>query len=188
MAKQSNRVFLRTMGLAALSSAILSTGWTAASAASPEDEIARLNRVRQSLFEDLVKARADAAATRAELEAMSKARDQAEAELARMKLEAASAKSPDPQNVPATASVVQSRKVQVDPRAPGRSSSRPAAAPSVPRSASSLKASEPRRRKTPMAPSARVIKPVTASVVSRPAPRSPEGSGLPSVLRLQDPQ
>jgi hypothetical protein len=47
----------------------------------------RLNRVRQTLFEELVKTRAEAATARTELEAVSKARDQAEAELGRLKQE-----------------------------------------------------------------------------------------------------
>lgn len=64
--------------------------------ASPEDEIARLNRVRANLFEELVKMRAEAATTRSELDAAVKARDAAEAEVARLRQEAASAKAATP--------------------------------------------------------------------------------------------
>jgi rare lipoprotein A (peptidoglycan hydrolase) len=70
----------------------LGVGWATESAASPEDEIARLDRVRANLFEELVKARAEAAAVRAELEAVIRARDAARAELARLKQKAASTK------------------------------------------------------------------------------------------------
>ena len=68
---------------AALTAAGFLFCYGAAWAASPEEEIDRLNRVRQTLFEELVKTRAEAARAKAELEAASKARDQAEAELAR---------------------------------------------------------------------------------------------------------
>jgi hypothetical protein len=64
--------------------------------ASPEGEIARLNRVRANLFEELVKSRAEAASARAELEAAIQARDAAEAELARLRQQAANAKPADP--------------------------------------------------------------------------------------------
>src|SRR3712207_8905868 len=74
------------LGIASVSGAV----------ASPEDEIARLNRVRANLFEELVKTRAEAASARAELEAAIQARDAAEAELVRLKQQAASAKPTNP--------------------------------------------------------------------------------------------
>lgn len=83
---------LQSFRIAVLTIAGLGVGWATESAASPEDEIARLDRIRATLFEELVKARAEAAAVRAELEAVIRARDAARAELARLKQKAASTK------------------------------------------------------------------------------------------------
>jgi plastocyanin len=86
-------------------------GWATESAASPEDEIARLDLVRANLFQELVEARAEAAAVRAELETAIRARDAARAELARFKQETAAAKAAGP----APASQVAHGPQQLDP-------------------------------------------------------------------------
>ena len=74
---------LKTTSIAAAAFG-LGIGWLSLADASPEEEIARLDRVRQNLFEELVQTRREVASVRAELEAMTRARDQAEAELARL--------------------------------------------------------------------------------------------------------
>jgi hypothetical protein len=82
---------LKTTSIAAAAFG-LGIGWLSLADASPEEEIARLDRVRQNLFEELVQTRREVASVRAELEAMTRARDQAETELARLKQQAASPK------------------------------------------------------------------------------------------------
>jgi rare lipoprotein A (peptidoglycan hydrolase) len=89
----------------------LGISWATESAASPEDEIARLDQVRANLFQELVKARAEAAAVRAELEAAIKTRDAAEAALARFKQETPAAKAAGP----ALGSHVTHEPQQLDP-------------------------------------------------------------------------
>ena len=155
-------------------------------AASPEDEIARLDRVRTNLFEELVRTRGEAATARAERDEAVKARDAAEAELARLKQEAASAKpaSPvpnaetkaQPQHRAAAAASPVARRQSVRPAAP-------AATGSVPRT-STARAQQQVVRTSPT--------PRSAIRSSEPAPRQrapvARTQELPSVLRLQDPQ
>src|SRR5829696_8496494 len=87
---------LRCTTFALVTTVGLGTAGISAAAALPEDEIARLNRVRTNLFEELVKTRAEATTARAERDEALKARDAAEAELTRLKQEAASAKPASP--------------------------------------------------------------------------------------------
>jgi TolA-binding protein len=99
------RYILRTTSLAAVAAFGLGIGigWMSLANASPEEEIARLDRVRQKLFEELVQTRREAASARAELEEMRKARDQAEAELTRLRQESASPRhEAQTTNVPAS--------------------------------------------------------------------------------------
>jgi hypothetical protein len=185
----------RTIGFVAVATIGLSGSWTTVSAQSPENEIARLNRVRANLFEELVKTRAEAAAARAELDAAIKAREHAEAELARLKQEAASAKQPSPaparqtsvgpqQQVPnIIATKTQSRSVSSASRPRGRRNvpPTPTVTASVPRAAVSgsqpraMRASTTRRTTTGRA------KPS----LSGPATSTTQPQELPSVLRLQ---
>jgi hypothetical protein len=149
-----------------------------ASALSPEDEITRLNRVRQNLFEELVKTRAEAAAARAELEAMTRARDHAEAELARLRQQAASAK---PVDLPSTAAIPASPPAGESPR-----KRRPR--PSVSSSGTSNGAIVESRKVA--SPVRRAARPPAANRPAHASPGRPnaQAQGLPSVLRLQDPQ
>src|SRR4051812_24798537 len=87
---------LRSIGLTVVTAAGLGIAGMSAVAASPEDEIARLDRIRANLFEELVKTRAEAATVRSERDAALKERDAAEAELARLKQESAAAKPVNP--------------------------------------------------------------------------------------------
>jgi hypothetical protein len=156
--------------------------------ASPEDEIARLNRVRANLFEDLVKSRAEAASARAELEAAIQARDAAEAELARLRQQAANAKSADP--LPST-------EAKAEPQ------------PHVPKTASPAVRRQSARRPVPPGETGSIQRTATAGVQQRVGRTSParravarqtdqvprqraapvaRAQELPSVLRLQDPQ
>jgi TolA-binding protein len=97
------RYVLRTTSLAAVAAFGLGIGGMSLANASPEEEIARLDRVRQKLFEELVQTRREAASARAELEEMRKARDQAEAELTRLRQESASPRhEAQTTNVPAS--------------------------------------------------------------------------------------
>ena len=152
--------------------------------ASSEDEIARLNRVRANLFEELVKTRAEAASARAELEAAVKARDAAEAELARLKQQAVSAKPAN--RLPSTEA-----KAEPQPRAPKsappavrRQSARtvaPGETGSLQRTAMTCAQQRVRRS----SPTRRTVTRQTDQVPRPPVARA---QGLPSVLRLQDPQ
>ena len=81
---------LCSASLAVVAAVALSIACATRVVASPEDEVARLNRVRANLFEELVKTRAEVATARSELEAAVKARDAAEAEVTRLRQEAAS--------------------------------------------------------------------------------------------------
>src|SRR3712207_7795772 len=87
---------LRSTSFALVTAVGLGTAGVPVAVASPEDEVARLNRVRANLFEELVKTRAEAATARAERDEALKARDTAEAELNRLKQQAASAKPANP--------------------------------------------------------------------------------------------
>lgn len=157
----------------------------AGAVAAPEDEIARLNRVRANLFEELVKTRAEAAVARAELDAALKGREAAEAELVRLKQGLAGAKpavpvpsaeaKPEPQKPATAAASSATRRQSARPAAPGATGSiqktTAAAAPQR------VARSGPAQREA--------VRP------SRPAPRqpaAPAAQALPSVLRLQDPQ
>jgi hypothetical protein len=185
MSRSQTKQILRSTSCAVVVAVGLSIASVTSAVASPEDEIARLNRVRANLFEELVKTRAEAASARAELEAANKAREAAEAELARLKQEAASVK-------PATPVTNAETKSEPKPRATT------AASPTIRRQSVGLAAS---------GTTGSVQRTVAAStqqriVRSRPAPRVvtrridqaarqsavPIGRAqeLPSVLRLQD--
>ena len=154
--------------------------------ASPEDEIARLNRVRANLFEELVKTRAEVATARAELEAAIKARDAAEAEVTRLKQEAASAQPANP--VPSADTKAQPQRRATTTATPGarRQSVRPAA-PAVTGSVERPVTAGGQRRVARSSPAPRVTprQSETASPQAAPVARAQE---LPSVLRLQDPR
>jgi hypothetical protein len=184
MSRSRIKGILRTTGCAVVAVVGLGIASVTGAAASPEDEIARLNRVRANLFEELVKTRAEVAASRAELEAAVKEREAAEAELSRLKQEAASAKPvnpaprpearAEPQKPAANAATGKARRQVLRPAAPVATGSVPKAGAAADRHR--VARSEPVRR----------------SAV-RPAPRQPaapvaQAQGLPSVLRLQGPQ
>lgn len=153
--------------------------------ASPEDEVARLNRVRANLFEELVRTRAEAASARAELEAALKARDTAEAELARLK-EAGNAKPADPG--PSTAS-------KAEPKQPATTAASPAIRRQSTRRTAPGTTGSIQRTVTASAPQRLVRRDAASRAVARQANPAPRQSAplaraqeLPSVLRLQDPQ
>lgn len=157
MPHPSNKKALRAIGLAIVTAAGLGAGWATSSNASPEDEIARLNRVRESLFEELVKARKEAAAARAELEAVIKARDQAEAEFTRLKQETGGAK---PTTLP--------------PDRPANIQPQKKAAPSPSESTASIL--QPDQRKMARPPDQKTAVPTQSAVkvtAQRPVARSP---------------
>ncbi|MBD2750632.1 hypothetical protein IC232_28690 [Microvirga sp. BT688] len=175
---------LRFVSFALVASVGLGIAGTSPASAAPEDEIARLNRVRANLFEELVKIRAEAATARTERDEALKARDAAEAELTRLKQEAASAKPANPvpsaetkappQQRAATTASLTTRRQNMRPAAP-------AATGSVVRTATSNQ---------------RVVR---ANLNQRPTIRQSEpalrqgsqvvrAQALPSVLRLQDPR
>jgi hypothetical protein len=81
MSHQQFRGSLHSASLAVVAALGFGIACTTGVVASPEDEIARLNRVRANLFEELVKTRAEVATARSELEAAVKARDAVEADL-----------------------------------------------------------------------------------------------------------
>ena len=85
MARSQPKQILRSAGYAVVMAVGLSIVSVTGAVGSPEDEIARLNRVRGNLFEELVKTRAEAAIARSELDAARKARDAAEAEVKRLR-------------------------------------------------------------------------------------------------------
>jgi hypothetical protein len=155
--------------------------------ASPEDEIARLNRVRANLFEELVKSRAEAASARAELEAAIKARDAAEAELARLRQQAANAKSADP--LPSTEA-----KAEPQPHVPKTASPavrRQSARPVAPGETGSIQRTATagaQQRVVRTSPTRRTVARQTDQAPRQPAAPVARAQELPSVLRLQDPQ
>jgi hypothetical protein len=195
-----NKGALHSCCVTAVTAVALSVGWAAAYAASPEDEIARLNRVRQNLFEELVKTRAEAASARAELEAAIKTRDQAEAELARLKQEAASAKSaaeapdlqaniePHKRAADDVSATPRSRSVdsasQTDARRETRPPGRRPITVQVPRTAAS--GSQPCivQTATPKRTAAKQVK----LAPRRPATSTTRAQELPNLLRLQNSQ
>jgi len=160
-------------------------GTTPASAA-PEDEIARLNRVRANLFEELVKTRAEAATARSERDEALRGRNAAEAELTRLKQEAASAQPANP--VPSADTKAQPQRRATSTATPGarRQSGRPAA-PAVTGSVERPVTAGGQRRVARSSPAPRVTprQSETASPQAAPVARAQE---LPSVLRLQDPR
>jgi hypothetical protein len=163
----------------------LSIAWATGAGASPEDEIARLNRVRANLFEELVKTRAEAAAARAELDAAIKGREAAEAELARLKQEAAGVKPTNPvpsveanvapQEGATNAASRASRGQSVRPAAPGGTGSiqRTVTAGAQQHVARTNRAKRAVARQADQAPR-QLVAPDTRA------------QDLPSVLRLQD--
>jgi hypothetical protein len=175
---------LRFISFALVASVGLGIAGTSPASAAPEDEIARLNRIRANLFEELVKTRAGAAIARTERDEALKARDAAEAELTRLKQEAASAKPANPvpsaetkappQQRAATTALPTIRRQNMRPAAP-------AATGSVVRTATSnqrVVRANPNQRQT-----IRQSEPVPREAM--PVARAQE---LPSVLRLQDPR
>lgn len=154
--------------------------------AAPEDEVARLNRVRANLFEELVKTRAEAASARAELEAALKARDAAEAELARLKQEAASAKPVEPG--PSTVSKAEPKQRATNAASPTtRRQSTRRTAPGTTGSVQGAAAASAQQRLVRRSVASRAVARQT-----NPAPRQSaplvRAQELPSVLRLQVPQ
>jgi hypothetical protein len=176
MARSQPKQILRSAGYAVVMAVGLSIVSVTGAVGSPEDEIARLNRVRGNLFEELVKTRAEAAIARSELDAARKARDAAEAEVIRLKQEAASAKPANP--VPSAATSAQPQQnatTTASPAAP-RESVRPVA-PAATGSA---------QRTAKSAAQQRIVRTNQASRQSAaPVARVRE---LPSVLRLLDPR
>ena len=175
--------FLYSTSLAVAAAVGLSIACTTGVVASPEDEIARLNRVRSNLFEELVKTRAEVATARSELEAAVNARAAAEAEVTRLRQEAASAKSaPSVQsNVPPQQRTTKTASPALHKQ--GVRSAPPAATGSVLRTATA--GARQAVARTSPAPRAAVRQSDTASRQAAPVARAQE---LPSVLRLQDPR
>jgi hypothetical protein len=177
---------LRSTTFALVTTVGLGPAGISAAAASPEDEIARLNRVRTNLFEELVKTRAEATTARAERDEALKARDAAEAELTRLKQEAANAKLASPVLRAETKAQPQQRAAAAASPAARRQSVRPAAPAAT---GSVLRATTARAQQ-------QVVRarpsPRPAIRQSEPAPRQgapvARSQELPSVLRLQDPQ
>jgi hypothetical protein len=177
---------LRTAGLAVGAAVVLGIVCASGVVASPEDEIARLNRVRANLFEELVKTRAEAATARSELEAAVKARDGAEAEVTRLRQEAASAKTANPApSAQANLAPQKRTKTTASPafHQEGVRSAPPAATGSVLRTATA--GAQQRAARTNPAPRATARQSGSASLQAAPVARAQE---LPSVLRLQDPR
>ena len=174
---------LYSASLAALAAVGLNIACATAGLASPEDEIARLNRVRANLFEELVKTRAEVATARSELEAAVRARDAAEAEIARLRQATAStnpvpraeAKAQRQQRAATTAAPV-ARRQSVRPAAP-------AATGSVARPATAGAQRRVARTSPPPRVTAR-----QSEAASRQAAPVAQAQDLPSVLRLQDPR
>jgi hypothetical protein len=198
-------------------------------AAAPEDEIARLNRVRQTLFQDLVKARSDAASARAEAEAAAKALQHSQAELSRLRavtvaadaaekeiarldrvrqtlftdlvkarsdaaalraeLEAARMVRTEDQDRSTTSSAAQgspSAMPQPDP-VQGTSSVTPRSLTQPrPDGRPAATATETKRRNPSATASIRVIRPKPTSPERRGAAPGANNPSLPNVLRLQD--
>jgi hypothetical protein len=169
----ANQRSMPALRVAALAAIALVLQIAPASALSPEEEITRLNRVRQNLFEELVKTRAEAAAARAELEAATRARDEAEAELTRLRQEAAAVK---PVDLPSTAAIPAGPPVGESPQK------------RRPRSSASSGAPVQSRKVTGAV--RRAARPASASRPANASPGRPnaQAQSLPSVLRLQDPQ
>jgi len=154
-------------------------------AASPEDEIARINRVRADLFEELVKTRADTASARAQLDAAIKARDAAEAELARLKA-AASANAANAGLSAETKAEPQQSAPNATPSDVRRQSVRPAA-PRATRSVQRTAGTSTQQRGARTNHSRGTVAHQTNQRARQTAPVA-RVQELPSVLRLQTPQ
>jgi hypothetical protein len=177
---------LRFISFALVGSIGLGIAGTSPASAAPEDEIARLNRVRANLFEELVKTRAEAATARTERDEALKARDAAEAELTRLKQEAASAKPANPVPSAETKAPPQHRAAAAAPPTTRRQNMRPAA-PAATGSVMRAATSSAQQRVVRASPSPR-----PAIGQSESAPRQGASVArmqeLPSVLRLQNPR
>jgi hypothetical protein len=165
---------LRSTTFALVTTVGLGTAGKSAAAASPEDEIAQLNRVRTNLFEELLKTRAEATTARAERDEALKARD------------AANAKSASPVPRAETKAQPQQRAAAAASPAARRQSVRPAvpaATGSVLRATTARAQQQVVRARPSPRPTIRQSEPAPRQ--GAPVARSQE---LPSVLRLQDPQ
>jgi hypothetical protein len=177
---------LRSASLAVVAGVGLGIACATGVVASPDDEIARLNRVRANLFEELVKTRAEAATARSELEAAVKAREAAEAEVTRLRQEAASAKSADPAPGVQASVAPQTRTPNTASPALHRQGVRSAPPTATGSVLSTATAGAPRR--------AAQTNPAPRAIVRQSGPASPQAASvartqeLPSVLRLQDPR
>ncbi len=186
MSRSQTKDILCSTGCAVVVAVGLSIASASSAVASPEDEIARLNRVRTNLFEELVKTRAEAATARAERDEALKARDAAEAELARLKQEAATAKPAGPAPSAETKAQPQHRAAaDASPvaRRPSLRPAAPAATGSVPRTSTARAQQQVVRASPTPRPAMRSSEPTRRQ--GAPVARTQE---LPSVLRLQDPQ
>ncbi len=186
MSRSQTKDILCSTGCAVVVAVGLSIASVSSAVASPEDEIARLNRVRTNLFEELVKTRAEAATARAERDEALKARDAAEAELARLKQEAATAKPASPAPSAETKAQPQHRAAAAASSAVRRQSvhpAAPAATGSVPRTSTARAQQQVVRTSPTLRPAIRPSEAVARQ--GAPVARTQE---LPSVLRLQDPQ
>jgi hypothetical protein len=185
MSRQQPRRTVRATSLAVVVVVGLSCVWVSGSAASPEDEIARLDRARANLFEELVRARAEVASSRAELDAAIKARDAAEAELARLKQEAASAKP-----VITTPSVPTQAKpqMQAPSAAASAKSRRTGSVAAVTGLAPRTVAGGAQHQIVRASPAPRTVLSSAKPASRRPAAPVARAQELPSVLRLQGPQ
>lgn len=177
---------LRSATFALMTAVGFGIAGTSAVVASPEDEIARLNRVRANLFEELVKTRAEAATAGAERDEALKARDAAEAELARLKQEATNAKPASPAPGAETKAPPQKRAAVAASPAARRQNVRPAA-PAATGSVLRTTTARAQQQVVRASPTPR-----RAAGQSEPAPRQGAPAArtqeLPSVLRLQDPR
>jgi hypothetical protein len=179
---RKTRILARIVAGAAFAFGI---GCLSVAAASPEEEIARLDRVRANLFEELIKTRAELAAVRSELQAALTARELAEDELARKAQRPVALPAQPPRN---TAASAVERPASGDP--PSTRPPAPAAiTPVRPSAATSAQPGSAARREAakaaPQAPRARNLAEPRRSSVAAPL-RVPDAS-LPSSLRLVPP-
>jgi hypothetical protein len=182
MSRSQTKGVLRSTSFAVVAAIGLSIASVIGAVASPEDEIARLNRVRANLFEELVKARAEAASARTELEAAITGREAAEAELARLKQEAASAKpvpnvqtKVEPEKRTTNAASLVTRRQSVRPAAPG-----------ITGSVQRTVAASAQQHAIRTSPAQRAVVRQTVQPPRQSAAPGARAQALPSVLRLQD--
>jgi hypothetical protein len=178
---------LRSTALAVVAAIGLSIVSVTAAVAAPEDEIARLDRVRANLFEELIKTRADAASARAELEAALKARDAAEAELARLKQEAVSAK-PAASNPSAEPKTEPQQRTTTGALPAVRHQSTRRTAPGTTGSVQGTVTASTQQRVVRRSVAPRAVARQTNQAPRQSAAPVARAQELPSVLRLQDPQ